>query len=410
MIISDVRAEKTFDSRGEPTISVTVESDGVKSSASAPSGKSRSRYEAVPFSSKGIDFSLSFVEVIGRKLAESRTSFKSFEDIEKIDSMVKQYDKTENRSIIGGNALFALEAAVLKAMAASEKKELWRFLNPKAKTLPMPLGNCIGGGAHSKKEIKPDFQEFLFLPKSKSFNDAYFMNLQAYKLAKELVKQQDMTWDGELTDEKAICPSLTAEEIFYLMGEVRKRLGEKYKSNTFIGADMAASTFFKDGKYFYKNSRKILNKEEQVGHIKELIGKYGIYYTEDPFYEEDFESFSSLLKETKAKKVLICGDDLTATQPKRLEKAISEKAVNAVIVKPNQNGSLFETKKFLDLAVKNHITPIISHRSGETLDFTISDLAVAWEIPIIKTGILGKERLAKLNRLVKIEREILKKQ
>jgi len=406
MLVSDIRAEKILDSRGEPSILVTIETKKGKVQASSPSGKSRGKYEALPFSTRGVDFSVSFINVIGRKIVGDKISFKEFSDLEKLEKMIREFDKTDNWSVVGGNALFALEAAILKAMAMDSEKELWQFLNPKAKNLPMPLGNCIGGGAHSKKEVHPDIQEFLFMPKTQTFYDAYFLNLQAYRVAKALVDEKDKTWDGEITDEKAICPSLSSEEIIILMKEAAGRINSRYKNILNIGMDVAASTFWDKGKYFYKNPEKKLNSEQQIKYFKDLIEKNSLFYIEDPFQEDDFSSFAELLSQVDSKKVLICGDDLTATQPKRLEIAIKKKAVNAVIVKPNQNGSLIETKKFVDLAKANGITPIISHRSGETSDSTIADLAVAWDIPIIKTGIIGKERLAKLHRLLRIEREM----
>ncbi|MFC1686244.1 enolase C-terminal domain-like protein [Nanoarchaeota archaeon] len=407
MIIQSLRAEKTLNSRGEETILIIAEAKKGKVFAAAPSGSSKGVHEAPRFSSKGIGFSISFINLIGKRLVRSKTTFKSFEDLEKVESIIKEYDKTENWSLIGGSALFALEAVILKAIAHEEEKELWNFLNPNAKKLPLPLGNCIGGGKHSKKEMHPDIQEFLILPQSKHFYDAYFINLQAYKLAKRLVLQLDNTWDGEITDEKAISPNLNADQIFSLLKEINKNVESKFNTSLSLGMDVAASSFYEEGDYVYENPEKIRNPEEQLNYIKELIEKYSLYYVEDPFEEDDFDSFAKLLSQTP--NTLIVGDDLTVTNPKRLKKAIKKKSVNAVIVKPNQNGSLLGTKEFVDLAKQNKIVPIISHRSGETLDSTIADLAVAWEIPMIKTGILGKERLAKLHKLLKIERALSKK-
>jgi len=408
MIISGLKAEKILDSRGEPSIFVIVETKKGKTKASSPSGKSTGKYEASAFSSRGVDFSVSFINVIGKKLIADQTSFRSFEDLEKVEKLVRGYDKTKKWEVIGGNALFALEAAILKAMALDQGKELWEFLNPGAKSLPYPLGNCIGGGVHSAKEVHPDIQEFLLMPKARHFYDAYFLNLQSYKVAKHLVALKDRTWGGELTDEKAICPGLSTEEILDVLKEASDKVSSKYHTSPSIGMDIAASSLWKNGKYHYPYAKASLSTSQQLDYIKGLIEKYGLFYVEDPFHQEDFASFAELLKQVKASKskALICGDDLIATQPERLEIAIRTKAINAVIIKPNQNGSLLGTKKVVDMAKDNKILPIISHRSGETADSTISDLAVAWEIPIIKAGILGKERFAKLHRLLKIEREM----
>lgn len=406
MLILSVRAEKALNSRGEETILVIVETKKGKVHSSGPSGRSKGSYEAPRFSSRGLEFSISFINMLGKKLITSKTNFKSFQDLEKLEKLIKQYDKTENWSLIGGSALFAFESALLKAMAQNEDKELWEFLNPDARKIPLPLGNCIGGGKHSNKEQHPDIQEFLILPKAKHFYDAYYINLHAYKIVKNLVLEEDPTWVGEVTDEKAISPNLSAKKIFELLSSANEKVDSKFNISLKLGMDVAASSFYKNKKYIYQNPKISRTKEQQLEYMKQLIEKYFIYYVEDPFNEDDFESFSKLLKETS--RVLIVGDDLTVTSPKRLKEAIEKKAVNAVIVKPNQNGSLLDTKKFVDLAKENRITTIISHRSGETLDDTIADLAVAWEIPLIKTGILGKERLAKLHRLLKIERSFHK--
>jgi enolase len=338
-----------------------------------------------------------------KKLVSEKISFNSFEDLEKFEDIIKCYDKSENWSLIGGNTVFAFESAILKAIALSNKQDLWQFLNEKAKKLPMPVGNCIGGGQHTKSDKKSDFQEFLFIPQTKNFIDAFFMNLHAYKNAKSLVIEKDKLWKGQLTDEKAIASSLSTDEILDIMAKVSETLSQKFGSELRIGVDAAASTLFHDGKYHYLNPKSEKTSEKQIEFMQKLIKDNDLFYAEDPIQEDDFEGFAKLTKKSKS---LVVGDDLTCTKPSRLLEAIKNKSVNAVIVKPNQNGSLLKTKEFVDIAKKNKITPIISHRSGETLDSTISDLAVAWNIPFIKTGILGKERFAKLNRLIKIEREI----
>ena len=401
MIIGAVRASKVLNSRGEETIAVSIDSKKGRVLSSAPSGKSRGKHEAEPFSEKGIDFSVSFANAIGKKLAFEKTSFSSFDDLEKFENIIKTYDKTPNWKVIGGNTVFAIESAILKATALDDDIELWQLLGKK-KTLPMPVGNCIGGGQHVKQDIKSDIQEFLFIPNTKNFYDAYFFNLQAYKEAKIELLKKDRLWRGELTDEKALATSLKIEETLEIMDQVSSKIKQKFSSNLRIGMDIASSSLFKDGKYHYKNPKEDIAAEEQIEYILEILKRHDIFYLEDPIQENDFEGFSKLL--SKAKKTLIVGDDLTCTQPERLLKAIKARAISAAIVKPNQNGSLIETKKFVDIAKKNDIIPIISHRSGETMDSTIADLAVGWSIPFIKTGILGKERFAKLHRLLRIER------
>lgn len=406
MIIRGGKARDILNSRGEPTIELFLETDKGQAEASAPSGKSRGKYEAEPFSSKGINFSISFANALVKRLVYEKTSFNTFEDLEKFEKIVREYDKTKNWAVAGGNVVFVIEAAILKAIAKSNDQELWAFLNRRASSLPYPVGNCIGGGLHVKKEIKSDIQEFLLIPQAKTFFDAQFINLQAYKEVKMALTRKDLSWKGELTDENAFATSLPADKTLDLLDEVSSKINDKFGVHISLGMDMASSTLWNGSGYAYKNPKTLRKQNEQITLVLGLIKKHNLFYVEDPLHEEDFSGFSGIKPKSKC---FIVGDDLIATQPDRLQKAIAAKSVNAVIVKPNQNGSLLDTKRFVDIAHKNNIRTVISHRSGETLDSTIADLAVAWKIPFIKTGILGRERFAKLNRLIKIERQIQKK-
>jgi len=411
MYLTGLVARKILNSRKEETIAVIVESNKIKAEASAPSGKSKGRHEVKDFSSRGIDFSVSFLNVLGKKLINEKIKFESFEDLEKIEELVKKHDHTKNLSFIGGNALYALEAAILKAIAASQGKELWQFLykgkgKPK---IPKLLGNCIGGGVHVRQEKRTDFQEFLLMPNTKLFFDAYFINLQAYNEAKKILAEKDKAWKRTLTDENALAATINNEAVLELLQEIKQKIKDKFDIELKLGIDIAASSFWNAGKYRYKNFSKTnkenaLTKEKQIAYIAELAKKYSIIYLEDPLHEEDFEGFHRLRK--KLHRVLVCGDDLTCTNTERVKEAIKTRAISALIIKPNQIGSLIETKKVLDLAKEHKIITIISHRSGETMDNMIAHLAIGWQIPIIKTGILGKERLAKLNELLRIEKEI----
>lgn len=413
MIINDVKASEIMNSRKEKTILVSIETKDGKFEASAPGGKSRGKNEAEPISKKGIEFSISCINTLGKKIIQDGTEFRNFKDLEKIEELIRKIDNTEDFSIFGGNAVYAFEAAVLKAMAGDEKKPLWKFLNNDPKIIPKPLGNCIGGGKHISQEKKTDFQEFLILPQTKHFFDAYFINLQAYKEAKKDVMNRDTVWKGSLTDENAIAVSIDDESAMDLLLDVSKSIKEEFKINIELGIDIAAASLWNGVNYSYKNParQKKLSKEEQIEYIFKLIEKYNLVYVEDPLEEEDFEGFARLLRiiSSKNPKCLIVGDDLICTKYDRLKKAIQKKSINAVIIKPNQNGSLIQTKKVIDLAHENGIKTIMSHRSGETMDNTIAHLAIGWQTPIIKTGILGRERFAKLNELLKIERFLLKK-
>lgn len=411
MRIKEVIARTILDSRNQKTIEVEViTSAGKKSLSSSPSGKSRGKFEAQPFSQKGIDFSVSFLNVLGKKIRELK--FETFEDLEQIEELARKFDDTKNLSKIGGNALYALESAILKAISLSNEQELWQFLCSEFKTrpsLPLPLGNCIGGGMHSPQTKKPDFQEFLLLPGTKTFFDAYFINLQAYNIAKQILLKKDNFWQKKLTDENSLASTLDNESVLQILQQTIEKVREKFNVKIDLGIDAAAGTFYdeKSKTYNYRNlssfpENKSLSRSEQIQYINKISKDYSLSYIEDPLNEEDFEGFSQLNKRCKN----ICGDDLIATSPERIEEAAKQKAISYVIIKPNQAGSLIKTKQALDAAKKHGIVPIISHRSGETLDNTISHLAVAWNIPIIKTGILGKERFAKLNELLRIERNL----
>lgn len=410
MQLTKIFARKILNSRKEATIEVVADSQDKKAIASASSGASKGKYEVKDISSRGLDFSISSVNVIGKKLIDEKVNFESFEDLEKIEVLMRRYDATRNLEFVGGNALYALETAILKLMAKTQEKELWQFLlQDKKPFMPRPVGNCIGGGAHVKQQKKTDYQEFLFLPKATKFFDSFFVMQQAYKETKKLIEQQDVLWQGKLTDENAFATTLDNESALALIDSVRNSVREKIGIDIGIGLDCAASTFWNGVKYNYNNfsrtiKEKALSKEEQSNYIIELARKYNLEYLEDPLQGEDFKGFGNVLR--RLKNVFVVGDDLTCTKVERLQKAIKEKAINAIIIKPNQVGSLLETKKTIDLAKKNDIVTIISHRSGETLDNVLAHFAVGWRIPLIKTGITGAERLAKLNELLRIERQI----
>lgn len=408
MQIKEVFARKILNSKNKETIAVTVKTNKTFE-ASAPEGSSKGKHEVRAFSVKGIDFSVQVINALQKHIQQ--LNFETFEDLEKIEELVRRFDKTKDLSIIGGNALYALETAILKAIAFSQGKELWQFLAEKQKIeMPRPLGNCIGGGKHTEQELKTDFQEFLLLPETKNFSDAYFINLQAYKEAKKLLKERDKTWHNTLTYENALAATIDNEQVLELLHEVKDRIKEKFGIKIKLGIDVAANSLWSQGCYRYKNFSKkkkqiTLTEKEQQDYIEKIIKKYDLFYVEDPFHEEAFNFFASLTKKTKT---LVCGDDLTCTSFERVEKAIKLGAINALIIKPNQCGSLLETKKVIDFARSKEINLVISHRSADTADNALAHFAVGWQIPMIKTGILGKERFAKLHELLRIERQFVR--
>ncbi|MCX8194324.1 MAG: hypothetical protein N3G19_03125, partial [Candidatus Pacearchaeota archaeon] len=242
MQLSNIVVRKILNSRKETTIEVVAEAQGKRAVASAPSGASKGKYEVKDISARGLDFSISFVNVFGKKLVNDKIDFKSFEDLEKIEILIRRYDATKNLEFIGGNTLYALETAILKLMALCQEQELWQFLiQDKKPFMPRPIGNAVGGGAHIKQQKKTDYQEFLFLPKATRFFDSVFAMQQAYKETRKLVEQQDVLWQGKLTDENAFATTLDNETVLSLIDSVRNSAKEKIGIDIGIGLDCAAS-------------------------------------------------------------------------------------------------------------------------------------------------------------------------
>jgi enolase len=284
--------------------------------------------------------------------------------------------------------------------------------------LPMPVGNCIGGGLHSVgvKGNKPDFQEFLLIPNEKRFSTAVTKNIYAQNYAKALLKKKNKVLFLKRNDEGAWNTGTTNEETL----DILKEVADKYKLR--IGLDVASSSFCNtSGYYQYKNKELFRDRLEQVEYMKNLVEKYNLFYVEDPLNEEDFSGFKELLAQvckvhsgpasSPSSRVLPCGrmivgDDLTTTNLKRVERAVRAGSINAMIIKPNQIGSMLEVMKVVDFCKKNKIKMIFSHRSGETMDDAIADYAVGFGADFIKTGIYGPERLIKLRRIMQIEREV----
>ncbi len=385
VVISSVSAKHILDSRGEKTILVSVKTNAGTFSASAPNGKSTGKYEANPYKNsleKDIETLKKFKDYF------SDEALDSFNDLRRIEDIVEGH--------VGANSLFALESAILKAIAKERKEEVWQLINPNAKNFPRLVGNCVEGGKHSKgvNGKKPDFQEFLFVPKTKTVKEAFELNKKLREKVGVEIKKIDENFKGGNTDEKGWTTSLNEKEVF----EILKNQGTPF------GTDVAASSFFKRKKYHYQNPMLDRTKDEQSFYMSSLVKNFNLFYMEDPFEEEDFASFTALLK--KYPNTLIVGDDLTVTNIKRLEKAIEMKSINAIIVKPNQNGSLIQVKSICELAKKKNIKIVFSHRSGETEENILADLAFGFQADFFKCGITGKERESKIKRLIEIEKKL----
>lgn len=379
--IKEVSAKPILDSRGEETILVRIKTDIGEFSASAPNGKSKSKFEKSPYK-KNLKGDIKILKQLEEYFADE--VFEKFEDLKEIEDILEGH--------VGANTMFALEAATLKAIATQNKKEVWEIINHKAKKFPRFVGNCIGGGKHSNQDKKPTFQEFLLLPSKKSAKKNFGIMKKIKKEVELELQIKDPSFKSKKNDENAWQTGLSEYEILKIL----------QNTEIPIGVDVAASSFFKRKRYLYENPKIVRSTEEQFEYISSLISNFGIFYVEDPFNEEDFESFSKLLK--KYPSTLIVGDDLIATNHKRLKKAIEMKSINAVIVKPNQCGSLIEVKRVCEIAKANKIRIVFSHRSGETEENILADLAFGFEADFLKCGIDGKERETKIKRLIEIEK------
>ena len=387
MFIKNISAKTILDSRKEKTIFVSIKTNVGEFGASAPNGKSTGKYEAKSYK-KSLDDDIKAIENIGEYFSDD--PIENFEDLKEIEDI--------SNDQVGANTLFALESAILKALAKEKKKEIWQLINENpSKKFPRLVGNCIGGGKHSEMPSgikRPDFQEFELIPNVKNVEKSFEMNKKAKKESEELLKKKDENFKGEKNDENAWKTSLTDKEVLEILN----------KTKLPIGVDIASSGFYARKHYDYDNPMFKRDIKEQLEYISNLIKNFDIFYIEDPFEEEDFESFALLLKRFPDR--LIVGDDLTTTNLQRLEKAIRLKSINGIIVKPNQIGSLIEVKKVCELAKKNKIKIIFSHRSGETEETILADLAFGFGADFFKCGITGTEREVKIKRLIEIEKSL----
>jgi len=395
MEIKSLDAKKIFDSRGDETISVKIKTNIGVFEASAPNGKSRGKHEAKPYK-KNLEEDIKTLKEFSDYFFEE--IIEEFDDLRRIEDIVDGH--------VGANTIIALEYAILKSLAKENKKQIWQLINPKAKVIPRFVGNCIGGGKHSleTKGKKPDFQEFLLIPECNSAIQSYEINNDAKFNAKIILKNVDLKFEGKKNDENAWLTSLDDKSVLEVLKDLKDNIYDEKKLYLDEGFDIAASGFYKRKKYHYKNPKLERTIEEQFSYLSNLIKNFQLLYIEDPFEEEDFESFAMLLK--KFPKRLIVGDDLTVTNAKILKKAIEKKSINAIIVKPNQCGSLLEVKRVCALAKENNIKTIFSHRSGETEESILADLAFGFEADFFKCGITGKEREAKIKRMIEIEKTL----
>tara|TARA_A100001015_G_scaffold199929_1_gene223238 strand:- start:54 stop:1394 length:1341 start_codon:yes stop_codon:yes gene_type:complete len=411
--IKTIVARQIFDSRGNPTVETDViTSNGVLGRAAVPSGASTGEHEAVELRDETKDFMGKSVYRAVKNVNESilnELKNLSVFDQELIDSKMIELDNTANKSKLGANAILSVSLAVAKAAAIEKKISLFKYLgNDKSNVLPVPLMNIINGGSHSDSPIS--FQEFMIVPIGASnFSHALQIGSEVFHNLKLILKSRGLS--TAVGDEGGFAPDLegTEDAINTIIKAVEKA-GYKIKEDVMIALDCASSEFFKDGYYDYSifetgNNSK-LTSEQQVNFLVDLCEKYPIISIEDGMDENDWDGWK-LLTEKIGDKVQLVGDDLFVTDILRLSKGINEKIANSILIKFNQVGSLTETISSINLALENNFTSVISHRSGETEDSTISDLCVAFNTGQIKTGSMSRsDRMSKYNQLIRIEEEL----
>ncbi len=399
VVVKDISGKQILDSRKGKTILISIKTNAGNFSASSPTGKSTGKYEKKPYR-KNLEEDIKKIKQLSDYF--SKEIIEKFEDLRRVEDIVDGH--------IGANTLFALESAILKALANEQKKQIWQLINPTFNTenpgnFPRLVGNCIGGGKHSDIDAgKPDFQEFLIIPETNSVTNSSNINKDAKIDAQIILKNIDSNFKSRKNDEDAWITSLDNKRTLEVLKDLKDNMWDGRKIYLDEGLDVAGSVFYKRKKYHYLNPKLIRNEKEQFDYISNLTENFHLLYIEDPFHEEDFMNFAKLLKKFPDR--LIVGDDLTVTNLNRLKKAIKMKSINGIIIKPNQIGSLLEVAEVAELARKNNIKTIFSHRSGETDETILADLAFGFQADFFKCGITGKEREAKIKRLIEIEQEL----
>ena len=405
-LISSIHGRQIIDSRGNPTVEVDVRlKDGSFGRAAVPSGASTGAHEAVELrdneSSKGVQKAISGVN---GELSNNLIGMNAL-DQSKVDTLMCELDGTPNKARLGANAILGVSMAVSKAAAASIGKNLYEYIGgPEAHILPVPMMNIINGGQHANNQI--DIQEFMIMPINlSSISEAIRVGSEIFHTLKNELNNNNLSTG--IGDEGGFAPNLksTREALDYILKSIEKA-GYKPGEDVCLALDCAATEYYKDGLYVMAGSNQVFDSDAKVEFLKSLISDYPIISIEDGMAEDDWNGWKTLTHEIGSRCQLV-GDDLFVTNTKRLSKGIDEKAANSLLVKVNQIGTLTETIDAVNLAHKNKFTCVMSHRSGETEDSTIADLAVATNCGQIKTGSLARsDRLAKYNQLIRIEESL----
>ncbi len=408
--IVDIHAREILDSRGNPTVEAEVVlQSGAFGRAAVPSGASTGVHEAVElrdgnkkrYGGKGV---LKAVENVNEKIYDALAGLEA-EDQIAIDQTMIDLDGTENKGKIGANAILAVSLAVAKAQAEEANLPLYRYLGgTMARTLPVPMMNIVNGGQHADNPI--DIQEFMIMPVgADSIKEAIRWGSEIFHTLKKNLKAAGH--NTNVGDEGGFAPNLkSAEEALSFIVKSIEDAGYKPGEDVVLAIDAASSEFYKDGKYEMTGEGKSYTNTQMVEFYKDLCSKFPIFSIEDGMAEDDWEGWK-MLTDAIGDKVQLVGDDLFVTNPKRLAMGIEKGVANSILVKVNQIGSLSETLKAVDLAQRNKYSAVLSHRSGETEDTTIADIAVATNCGQIKTGSMSRtDRMAKYNQLIRIEEEL----
>ncbi|MFZ5669776.1 MAG: phosphopyruvate hydratase [Pseudomonadota bacterium] len=408
--IVDIIAREILDSRGNPTVEVDVIlEDGSFGRAAVPSGASTGAHEAVEkrdgdkgrYLGKGVQDA---VEAVNGEIYDALSGVDA-EDQRRVDTLLIQLDGMKNKSRLGANAILGVSLATAKAAAVSADLPLYRYVGGvSARVLPVPMMNIINGGAHADNPI--DIQEFMILPTgAATFREALRMGAEIFHGLRKGLK--DAGHNTNVGDEGGFAPNIgSAEEALAFIVKAGEAAGYRAGEDFVLGLDVAATEFFKDGRYILEGEGKTLDPAGMVAYLEGLAGKFPIVTIEDGCSEDDFEGWA-LLTAALGKRVQLVGDDLFVTNPERLEMGVDKGLANSILVKVNQIGTLSETLDAVDMAHRAGYTAVMSHRSGETEDATIADLAVATNCGQIKTGSLARsDRTAKYNQLLRIEEQL----
>ena len=408
--INQIKAREILDSRGNPTLEVDVTlENGSVGRAAVPSGASTGAHEAVElrdndkarFKGKGVSKA---VENVNKDLATALIGLNA-KDQKSIDHKMIDLDGTENKSRLGANAILGISLAIAKAAATCSNQSLFRYIGgERARVLPVPMMNIINGGEHADNPI--DIQEFMIMPiGAKNIKEAIRMGSEVFHTLKAELKASGLS--TSVGDEGGFAPNIssTRDALDFILKSI-ENAGYKAGEDIYLALDCASTEYFCEGKYHLSGENKVLGSKDNAAYLADLVADYPIISIEDGMAEDDWEGWEILTNEL-GDKIQLVGDDLFVTNPKRLKKGIETSCANSMLVKVNQIGTLTETLEAVDLAHRANYTNVMSHRSGETEDTTIADLAVATNCGQIKTGSLARsDRLAKYNQLIRIEEEL----